>query len=213
MLPASQTALYVDEDANFTVRDDTSQHVPEANELLIKVQYSGVNPADVRHAQFLGIRSTIIGYDFAGRVVQAPKASIFAIGEIVAGYTPSGLNRPLKYDAHQDIIAVPDDMVYRVPSNLPESHAAALTVVAMTAADAVYNIFKAPLPTQPVLTETPLLIWGASSSVGLCALQFAKASGFRHIFVTASPARHELLKSLGATHIFDYSSPSVTGDI
>ncbi|KAJ4350603.1 hypothetical protein N0V95_004607 [Ascochyta clinopodiicola] len=209
----SQKALYIDERGEFIVRDDILIHTPSANELLVKVRFSGVNPADVRHATQLGIRSTVAGYDFAGAVIQAPSESGFSEGDIVAGYTPSSLGRPLKYGTHQHVLAVPSDMTYRVPPNLPASHASAFTVVAMTAADAMYNLFKAPLPTEATVTDKLILIWGGSSSVGLCAIQFARASGFRNVLVTASPSRHEMLKELGATHLFDYASPSVTKDI
>ncbi|KAF3040770.1 hypothetical protein E8E12_009406 [Didymella heteroderae] len=213
MSVSSRKALYADRKGNFIVREDIPNHSPSANELLVKVHFSGVNPADVRHTTQLGIRSTVVGYDFAGAIVQVPSGSDFQKGEIVAGYTPSSLGRPSKYGAHQDIVSVPTDMAFRVPSNLPESHASALTVVAMTAADTMYNLFKAPLPTEPAVIDRPILIWGGSSSVGLCAIQFARASGFQNIFVTASRPRHETLKGLGATHLFDYTSSTVTRDI
>lgn len=205
-------ALYVDEDGNIKVRNDIKQEENAANELVVEVRYSGVNPADSRHAQ-LGIRSTVIGYDFSGRVLSAPVGSRFTKGSIVAGYTPSGMGRPLKYGTHQNRLVCPDDLVFEVPSNLPESHAAALTVVAMTAADAVFNLFQLPLPTSPADYCRPVLVWGASSSVGVCAVQFLRSSGCQNILVTSSPARHELLKSVGATHVFDYASSTVASEI
>ncbi|KAF1939302.1 NAD(P)-binding protein [Clathrospora elynae] len=209
----SSKALFVDQDANFSVRDDIYHEHNDPNELFIETLYSGVNPADSKHATLLGIRSTVIGYDFCGRILSAPSGSNFSNGDIVAGYTPSRIGRPTKYGTHQPQLLCPEDLVFRVPSNLSESHAAALTVVAMTAADAVFNIFKLPLPTTPAVFSSPILIWGASSSVGICAVQFLRASGCQNIFVTASPARHALLRSLGATHVFDYSSSTVVGDI
>ncbi|GAB1214761.1 hypothetical protein ATERTT37_003930 [Aspergillus terreus] len=206
-------ALYVNGDGQFSVRDDIPPHNIQPNELLIETHYSGVNPADVKHSAHLGIQPTVIGYDFSGRVLSAPPSSKFSPGDIVAGYTPSGLGRPTRYGAHQDVLAVPEDMAFKVPPHLPEADAAALTVVAMTAADVVHNLFKFPLPTSPGSFSAPLLIWGASSSVGICAVQLARASGCTNILVTASPSRHALLRSFGASHAFDYSSPSVVADI
>jgi NADPH:quinone reductase-like Zn-dependent oxidoreductase len=49
--------------------------------------------------------------------------------------------------------------------------------------------------------------------VGITAVQFARASGYRNILTTSSPSRFDLLKRLGAAHVFDYSSPTVTADI
>lgn len=206
-------ALYVTKDGQFVIRNDLEHESLAPNELLIETRYSGVNPADIKHSTHLGIHATVLGYDFAGRVLKAPPGSEFKEGDAVAGYTPSGLGRPTKYGAHQSFLAVPSDMVFKIPSNLPEAHAAALTSVAMTAADIVHNLFKFPLPTNPGDISSPILIWGASSAVGLSALQLARASGCRNIFVTASPARHDLLASLGATHTFDYSSPTVVAEI
>ncbi|PLB45063.1 GroES-like protein [Aspergillus steynii IBT 23096] len=215
-MSTQKKALFATENAEFVVREDICHEDLADNELLIEVHYSGINPADIKHSTLLGIRSTVIGYDFAGRVItppRVPSVSTFNEGDIVAGYTPSGLDRPSKYGAHQDYLVVPDDMVFKVPSNLPEQHAAALTCVVMTAADAIHNLFKYPLPTSAGTSTSPILIWGASSSVGISALQLARASGVQNIFVTASPARHDLLKSLGATHVFDYRSSTVVADI
>jgi NADPH:quinone reductase-like Zn-dependent oxidoreductase len=48
-----------------------------------------------------------------------------------------------------------------------------------------------------------MVIWGGSSSMGCTAIQFAVAAGYE-VITTASPANFELVKSLGATHVFDY---------
>lgn len=213
MFPEPNKILYATEDGQFVVRDDIRHEDIASDELLIETHYSGVNAADIRHSTHLGIRATVIGYDFAGCVLKAPTSSKFKGGDIVAGYTPTGLGRPAKYGAHQRLLAVPGDSVFKVPSNLPETHAAALTVVVMTAADVIHNLFKFPLPTSPGNFTSPILIWGASSAVGISAVQLARASGCRNILVTASPARHDLLKRLGATCAFDYSSPTVVADI
>ena len=205
-------ALYVDQQGDFSVRNNIDHGGHDPNELRIEILYSGVNPADTKHAS-LGIRSTVIGYDFCGRVISAPQGSRFSKGDCVAGYTPSGIGRPTKYGTHQAQCSCPEDLVFGVPSHIPDSHAAALTVVTMTAADAVFNLFKLPLPDTPAAFLHPVLVWGASSSVGICTVQFLRASGCENILVTASPARHELLKSFGATHVFDYTSPTVVSDI
>jgi len=210
------TALYVDEKLKFGVRQEDQVPAPADGELLIENHFSGVNPADVKHATQLGIYPAVLGYDFAGKVLKAPASSQFKQGTIVAGSTPTGLGRPAKYGAHQGYLACPEDMAFSVPENLPAHHAACMSVVAMTAADALYNIFEFPLPQDASGATSPggpLLIWGASSSVGICAVQFAHASGVHPIFVTASPARHALLQELGATRCFDYRAPDVVSDI
>ncbi|KAJ5368995.1 uncharacterized protein N7496_008755 [Penicillium cataractarum] len=211
-------ALHVDENMAFGVSRDENIPTPGDGELLIETRFSGANPADIKHATHLGIYPTRLGYDFFGKVLEAPPGSSFKVGDNVAGYTPTGVGRPAKYGTHQSYLVCPENMAYSVPENLPPDHAACLTVVAMTAADALYNLFKFPLPGDSTSsssgsTPRPLLIWGASTSVGICAVQFAKASGVFPILVSASPGRHALLSELGATHCFDYKSPSVIEDI
>jgi len=70
-----------------------------------------------------------------------------------------------------------------------------------------------PLPTK---TSKPsgktILIWGGSSSVGLCAIQLAIAAGVE-VATTASKSNHGLLESLGAKHVFDYNESSVDDKI
>lgn len=207
-------ALYVDENLIFGVSRDENMPTPGEGELLIRTRFSGANPADIKHSTHLGIYPARLGYDFLGTVLQAPSGSAFHVGDTVAGYTPTGIDRPAKYGTHQSYLVCPETMAYSVPENLPSDHAACLTVVAMTAADALYNLFKFPLPgSSDSNTAGPLLIWGASTSVGICAVQFAKASGVFPIFVSASPERHALFQELGATQCFNYKSPSVVDDI
>ncbi|KAK1948717.1 GroES-like protein [Colletotrichum sublineola] len=213
---SSAPALYYDEDDNLKVIRNVP--VPELvdGEVVVKVMYSGVNPADVKHGRVLGMRPVIMGYDFCGRVTQAAPTSDFKVGDLVAGYTPTGVGRLSKYGAHQEYLSCPENLIFKVPENLPPAHAACMTVVLMTAANALYDIFGFPLPGEKPadgFRRGPLLIWGASASVGSCMLQLARASGAHPIFVTASPKRHELLKRLGATRCFDYHAPDVVSQI
>ena len=218
MSALSNTAFFVDVNGVFSVRKDMDFPTAEKGEIVIRVLYSGINPADTKHSLHLGMVDTVIGYDFCGEVVEAGTTS-FSAGDIVAGMTPTGIGRSKRYGAHQDYLCCPEDMAWRVPESLPKDHAAALSVVAATAADAVFNLFGLPLPgddatmTREDQAGGAMLIWGGSSSVGICAIQLARAAGCREIYVTASPGRHELLKSLGASACFDYASPSVVTDI
>ncbi|RGP81164.1 hypothetical protein FLONG3_701 [Fusarium longipes] len=205
-------ALFVDSQNQFKVIKIDQVPKPGKGELLIKVLFSGVNPADIKHATHLGINNTVLGYDFVGQVIEpAEPESNYKPGDVVAGYTPSGVGRPIHYGTHQTHIVCPEAMLFRVLDNLPLPDAASLTTVAMTAADAVHNILGFPLPSQTghLGHNKPFLLWGATSSVGYCALQLSIASGVSPIFVTAKPENFEHLRSLGITHVFDYRDPEV----
>jgi NADPH:quinone reductase-like Zn-dependent oxidoreductase len=217
-IAAPITALAVDENITFiTRRTHEPMWKPEVGELLIETLFSGTNPADTKHATELGIYPAVLGYNFCGKVLKSSPESKFRSGDVVAGYTPTGVGRASKYGTHQSYLICPEEMAFLVPPALPRDHAACLSVVAMTAADVMYNLFRLPLPSH---TDTPkcesfkeMLIWGASTSVGICAIQLARESGVYPILVTASPGRHALLQELGATCCFDYKSPSVIPDI
>ena len=82
---------------------------------------------------------------------------------------------------------------------LRESDAACLTTITRTAADALFNLLGYPLPDEDgKLQPGPLLIWGGSASLGIAAIQFAKAIGVSPILVTASLSQHRVLVELGA---------------
>ncbi|KAF4435067.1 toxD [Fusarium acutatum] len=209
-------ALFIDSENNPKVIERQGLPKPSNSELLIKVLYSGVNPADIKHATELGMNNTVMGHDFSGQVLETTKPdSVYRPGDVVAGITPAGLHSPVHYGAHQAYITCPEDLVYKVPDNLPPPDAASLTVVAMTAADAIFNLFKFPFPTEneKLADIGPFLLWGATGSVGYCTLQFAIASGVSPIFVTAKPAQFEHLRSLGVEHLFDYKDENVHGSI
>ncbi|KAF5983624.1 ToxD-like protein [Fusarium bulbicola] len=205
-------ALFIDSENNPKVIERQGLPKPSNGDLLIKVLYSGVNPADIKHASFLGINNTVMGHDFSGQVLNTTKPnSDYKPGDIVAGYTPAGLHQPVHYGTHQAYITCPEDMLFKVPDNLPLPDAASLAVVAMTAADAACNLFNFPLPTEneKLAYKLPFLLWGATASVGYCTLQFAIASGVSPIFVTANPSQFEHLRSLGVKYLFDYKDKKV----
>lgn len=223
-MPQQQnTCLFVDNDCKTSVIRNFPLPTPGEDEYLIEVLYSGVNPADIKHAPGLGVRDVVMGYDFCGRVLDTPKSppngaghAKFAVGELVAGMTPTGVGRPQKYGSHQEQLAAPEDMMFSVPESLPPQEAAALSVVTCTAADALYASFKVPPPDgneHHGRGHGSLLVWGGSTGVGLCLIQLARASGVSPIIATASPARHQLLRDLGATHCFDYKDPHVSSKI
>ncbi|EHA53176.1 hypothetical protein MGG_16924 [Pyricularia oryzae 70-15] len=214
MSQPTNTALYMDDDCRLSVKREFPILTPENDEVLVKVLFSGVNPADVKHGQQLGIRPVVLGYDFSGHIVSAPPGSTFKAGDAVAGTTPTGLGRPARFGTHQDYVACPADRVFHVPQNLPMPDAACLAVVASTAADVIFNLFGLPaLPAAAPPPDGTLLVWGGSTAVGSSVVQYARASGVRTIIATASASRHEMLRGLGATHCFDYRDGDVEAQI
>jgi NADPH:quinone reductase-like Zn-dependent oxidoreductase len=67
----------------------------------------------------------------------------------------------------------------------------------------LYQTLGLPLPPAKVSEPTPVLIYGASTATGTLAVQFAKLSG-AEVYATASPHNFDMVKKLGADHVFDY---------
>lgn len=68
------------------------------------------------------------------------------------------------------------------------------------------------LSTEPDAGSKNILIWGGATSVGQYAIQIASQAGYK-VITTASSKHSTYLKKLGASHVFDYNSPSVVEDI
>ena len=202
----------MDEGGRLSVKRIDSE--PGDGETLVRVLYSGINPADHKHAT-LGIMSTFSGYEFCGAVEKVGPNSMYQLGDIIAGCTPTGVGRPTYRGTHQNYILCTDDLAFKVPNNLPAPHAASLAVAFRTAADALFNFLHYPLPgdTQAEKPHGPLLIWGGSTSLGWSAIQLAKEIGVSPIIVTASERQHQVLLDLGSTKCFDYKDKAIVEQI
>ncbi|KAG6992333.1 Pre-mRNA-splicing factor rse1 [Fusarium oxysporum f. sp. conglutinans] len=205
-------ALYADNEGNVVVRRDLPVPTPAEGEILIEVLFSGSNPSDLRIVNYLGFRNFVLGYDFCGRVLETPgpNGSGLKVGDIVAGYTSYEDDQPIRWGTHQSYISRPPIGIFKVPANLPLPDAAALTTVVQTANDALFHLFKLPLPSSGHgHIEGTLVVWGGGTAVGMSAIQLARAVGITSIIVTASASRHGVLRELGATQCFDYHDESV----
>ena len=65
---------------------------------------------------------------------------------------------------------------------------------------------------NPKPTGNTVLIWGGSTSVGCNAIQLAVAAGYE-VISTSSPKNFDLLRSLGASDVFDYNDPAAVAKI
>lgn len=209
--------IFIDAKCSLSVRDISEQYRPHGGQALIKVEYSGINPADIAHALHLGLNNNVCGYEFCGTVVEAGPVSLYAVGDVVFGSNEAGKNRPQYHGAHQDfLLAESDSMSAKLSVDIPHAHAAALSIMVRTAADALINQFDLAFPAIGVhgsKTTGALVIWGGASTVGTAAIQLAKAMKFDLILVTASPSNHEALLHLGASQCFDYNDPEVVRSI
>jgi NADPH:quinone reductase-like Zn-dependent oxidoreductase len=91
-----------------------------------------------------------------------------------------------------------------MPANLDFEHAAAVPVSAVTALQALRDHGR-------LRAGQSVLVIGASGGVGTFAVQIAKALG-ANVTGVASPLKVDLVRSLGADHVIDYTRADITDD-
>jgi NADPH2:quinone reductase len=160
--------------------------------LVVEVKAAGVNYADVaaRQGSFPAIAKApfLPGFEVAGVVSEVGKGvKGFNVGDSVAAITSDG-----GYASHA---VIPAAAAIPVPRGLDHFIATALLVQGLTA----YLL----LEQAQTKKDDVVLIAAAAGGVGSLAVQLAKARGATVIGL-ASASKFDLLKSLGADHVFDY---------
>ncbi|HEY9727186.1 MAG TPA: zinc-dependent alcohol dehydrogenase family protein [Chroococcales cyanobacterium] len=197
-------ALIVDDFQTATFRNaEIPQPKPTANQVLVRIKASGVNPLDSKirtgkapHAK--PVLPAVLGTDLAG-IVEAVGQDVtaFQVGDEVYGLTGGvgGLQGSLA-----EFAAVDPDLLAKKPTNLSMREAAALPLVFLTAWEGLVDRAN-------VRADQKVLILGGSGGVGHVAVQIAKARGAK-VFATASAAKQDMVQQLGAVPI-DYRSTSI----
>jgi NADPH:quinone reductase-like Zn-dependent oxidoreductase len=190
---------------------EVDQPVPDAGEALVEVLAASVNAADwhVLRGKPLFSRATlgllrpkkqILGVDIAGQIE--------AVGGGVTGFQPGdAVHANLLdhgYGGFAEYVAVPVAVMASKPAGLSFEEAAAVPMAATTALQGLRRHGEL----QPAQT---VLINGATGGVGSFAVQLAKATGSEVTTVTSTP-NLDLVRSLGADHVLDYTTTDALGD-
>ena len=102
------------------------------------------------------------------------------------------------------LISLPDSWTFE--------QGAQIGVAIFTTFQTLYQSLDLPKPSAAPSERIPLLVYGASSAVGLYVLQVAKATNFK-TYALCSPKNFELVKSLGADEVYDYRDPEAASKI
>ncbi|KAL7822041.1 GroES-like protein [Trichoderma gracile] len=181
--------------------------------VLVKTKAVAINPTDYKSIDYedpksIGARS---GCDFAGEVVAVGEGvDNFKVGDRIAGMNPGSNAVEHEDGSYAEYCISQADVQFHNPFS--DEEGASLGISTFTVGQGLYQSLKLALPSDPLPTPEPLLIYGGSTASGILGIQFAKLSGYK-VITTARPHNFEYLKSLGADAVFDYRSPTVVDDI
>lgn len=199
--------------------DDAPMPTPEPHEVVIRVYATAINPVDVA-IQEMGIIAEkypwILGVDAAGEVTQVGSdVTTFEPGDSVLALCDGSDNKKTTNSAFQLYCATNAKGVAKLPRSLSYAQGSVLPLAISTAATALFQKDAHALP-YPQLNAKPsgkvVLVWGAGSSVGSCAIQLVKNAGFE-VAATAGSGNQDYCTSLGAKYVFDHTKDSVVDDI
>lgn len=188
---------------------ETDKPSPKDNEVLIKVHATTVNRTDCATVRakpfFMRIVTGILrpkkqtpGTEFAGVVEAVGKhVSLIKIGERVFGFDDEGAGSQAQY------MTINEDKVVTIPENISYRQAA----VSCEGAHYAYNFINKVNLKKGEHT----LVNGATGAIGSAAVQLLK---YFEVKVTAVCAANniELVKSLGADRVIDYTKEDFTKD-
>lgn len=175
---------------------------PGPSEILVSVRAAGLNPTDWKHRAgglFVNRLPLILGWDVSG-VVEAVGfgVTLFEPGDEVFGMLPY----PHGVGSHAEYVTGPARAFVRKPAGIDHVQAGALPLAALTA-------YQALVDTADVQPGQRVLVHAAAGGVGHLAVQIAKARG-AYVIGTASAAKHDFLRELGADETIDYRSVDFT---
>jgi NADPH:quinone reductase-like Zn-dependent oxidoreductase len=177
---------------------EVERPAPISTEVLVRVEYAGVNPVDCQTrrgngmARLVGEPPWIPGWDVAGTVEEAGDGvTRFAAGDPVFGMPLF----PRRAGAYGEYVAAPSLQFARVPEHLDMAEAAALPLAALTA-------WQSLIDAAAIREGAHVVVHGASGGVGHLAVQIAAAEG-AHVTGTSRRRHHEWLAGLGAAVTVD----------
>lgn len=188
--------FYETGDADVLSIDELEPQRPIENEVKIRVDALGLNRAEImfRTGNYLESPTfpSRLGYEASGTVIEmGSKASSVKIGERVSTIPAFSMG---KYGVYGETAIVPESALARFPDNLSAEEGTSIWMPYITAYGALLDIGH-------LKNGQTVLITAASSSVGLAAIQIAKAVNATVIAATRTSTKIDFLKSQGADFV------------
>ena len=184
----------------------TMRKRPGKGEIEIEVEAAGLNFRDLMWTLSLlpedmledGFSGAALGLECAGRIARVgPGVKNLKVGDRVMTFAASSFATYVTVSSNQAV-------------KLPE----AISCVAAATIPVAFFTAYYSLVTQAKLARGEwVLIHGGAGGVGMAAIQVAQARGAKVIASAGSPAKRDLLRALGVSHVVDSRSTSFADDI
>jgi len=199
---------------------------PAADEVVVRVHAVAVNPIDwvIQGTGSVTYRwlptPAVLGSDVAGEVVAiGSEVTRFRVGDRVFGLA-TGTDRgrdSRREGAFQEYTTLLEHLAAPIPDGISHVEASVLPLGVSTAACALFQPRHLGLAIHDPADARPrdrgvVVVWGGSTSVGMNAIQLARAAGY-DVVSTASPRNADLVRSLGADVVVDHGSPGAVDDL
>ncbi|KAF1335952.1 Reticulon-4-interacting protein 1, partial [Globisporangium splendens] len=174
----------------------------QPTQVRIKVAYTSINPIDYKLSEYGAYwfprtpseeAPFVIGLDVAGTIAEVGSdVTEFTVGDAVYAMTPIEA-----FGGAAEYVSIDAKYVAPKPKNIDFKSAAGVPLACVTSYQALITIGK-------VVSGDRVLVLGGSTSCGMFGIQLAKAVG-AYVIATSSTRNFELVKSLGADQVIDYT--------
>lgn len=170
--------------------------VPSADEVLIKVAYSGINRPDC--LQRSGAyppppgASAFMGLEASGTIeAVGSEVKAWRVGDTVCALTNGGSYADYVCAAQGQVLPVPKGMSMLEAAAIPENY---------------FTVFVNVFTRGGLKAGESILIHGGSSGIGLTAIQLAKAFGVQVFCTVGSQDKQAACLAAGADYAFNYKT-------
>jgi NADPH:quinone reductase-like Zn-dependent oxidoreductase len=176
------------------------------DEVLVRVRAAGVDRGVWHLMAGLPYLMRVVGFGLRAPRNQVPgmdlAGTVAAVGKNVTRFREGDEVFGVGKGSFADYAVAPEAKLAHKPANLGFEQAGVLAISGMTALQGLRDVAN-------VQAGEKVLILGASGGVGSYAVQIAKALG-AEVTGVASTSKLEVVKSLGADHVIDYTREDIT---
>lgn len=221
-LPSTQKAVALPAKRTPLIEISTPVQPPAAGEVVVHVQWTASSPLDLHRADgglLISSYPALQGGGGAAGIIVAIGSGGDLKGLQIGDHVSVFAFHGDKEANQQEYITIPAYLASKIPDGIPLQAAVTVPVNLVTVFHSVTADLELELPWpipqnwQPKAANKPILVWGASSSVGIFAIQVLRHWRYTKVLAVSSGSHHTYLKSLGATVCFDYRKPDVVDNI